>query len=269
MGKGGTNSISLRKFNMKMISDDCIVAFVGKRRSGKSYCLRDMLLHIKDIPCGTAVSPTERYNKFFGEFIPKTYIHGEYNDKIVDDIIKRQEKLTDKNIPGADERFFLILDDCLYDDSWTRAKCIRNIFMNGRHLKLFFVFTSQYPLGVPPVLRGNIDYTFIMQERNFGNRKRLYENYASCFPSMDDFCKTMDSLDEFECLVVKNTGNTKNLEDCVFWYKAPAVQPQFKMGCEQFWNHHKKMEEKKKSKGARVHQTTNRKGGNLTITKIG
>ena len=268
MGKQPSNSISLRKFNMRLIADDSIVAYIGKRRSGKSFCLKDMLYHLKDIPCGTVISPTEKYNPFFADFIPKTYHHDEYNDIIVKDIHKRQEMLIKKKIPGADERFFLILDDCLADNSWAKSKWIRSVFMNGRHLKLFFVFTSQYPLGVPPNLRGNIDYSFLMHERNYQNRRKLFDCYASVFPSFDDFCKTMDSLEEFECLVIKNTGNTSNLEDCVFWYKA-TDRGEYKMGCEQYWENHKRTEMRRRTKHTRVHQTTNKKGGNLTIKKIG
>ena len=45
-----------------------------------------------------------------------------------------------------DPKAFIILDDCLYDSSWSKDKNIRAMFMNGRHLKLFFIITTQYPL---------------------------------------------------------------------------------------------------------------------------
>ena len=35
-----------------------------------------------------------------------------------------------------DSRAFVILDDCLYDQSWTRDKVMRLLFMNGRHWKI-------------------------------------------------------------------------------------------------------------------------------------
>ena len=46
---------------------------------------------------------------------------------------------------------FLILDDCLYDQSWTKDTNIRSIFMNGRHYKMMFIITTQYALGIPPI----------------------------------------------------------------------------------------------------------------------
>ena len=65
---------------------------------------------------------------------------------------------------GIDPRAFLILDDCLYDNTWSKDKWMRSVFMNGRHYKLLFLLTMQYALGVPPNLRTNIDYVFILRK---------------------------------------------------------------------------------------------------------
>ena len=72
---------------------------------------------------------------------------------------------------SVDPRAFLILDDCLYDKKWPSDKNIRAIFMNGRHYKIFFLITMQHALGLPPVLRSNIDYVFIFRN-NIINIKR-------------------------------------------------------------------------------------------------
>ena len=49
---------------------------------------------------------------------------------------------------SIDPRTFVILDDCLYDASWTKDKMMRLLFMNGRHWKVMLVITMQYPLGI-------------------------------------------------------------------------------------------------------------------------
>ena len=64
----------------------------------------------------------------------------------------------------TDPRAFLILDDCLYDNTWAKDKFMRSVFMNGRHFKLLFLLTMQYALGIPPNLRTNIDFVFILRE---------------------------------------------------------------------------------------------------------
>ena len=40
---------------------------------------------------------------------------------------------------SVDPRAFLILDDCLYDNTWAKDKNMRSVFMNGRHYKLLFL----------------------------------------------------------------------------------------------------------------------------------
>lgn len=145
------------------------------------------------------------------------------------------EKL--KQNPNMDPRVFLILDDCLYDNSWTKNTDIRSIFMNGRHYKILFLLTMQYALGIPPNLRTNIDYVFILRENYVSNRKRLYEHYAGMFPTFDMFCQVMDQCTEnYECLVIDNNANSNQLVDQVFWYKAPE-RPNFKCGAKEFWDY--------------------------------
>ena len=110
--------------------------------------------------------------------------------------------------------------------------------MNGRHYKILFIITMQYALGIPPNLRTNIDYVFILRENYVSNRKRLYEHYAGMFPTYEMFCQVMDQCTEnYECIVINNSAKSNRLEDQVFWYKASA-HPEFKIGAPEFWQHH-------------------------------
>ena len=129
----------------------------------------------------------------------------------------------------------------MYDDSWTHDKNIRSLFMNGRWLKVFFIITMQYPLGIPPNLRTNIDYVFILREPYMTNRKRIWENYASMFPTLESFCSVMDQTTEnYECLVINNNAKSNKLHDQIFWYKA-ETRPDFKLGSKEFWEISKTM----------------------------
>ena len=231
--------IQIKKFNMNKITSDKVVVLIGKRNTGKSYLVKDILYHHQNIPVGQAISGTEAANEFYGSIIPKVFIHEEYSAQIIQNIIKRQKIIVEKlkQNPNMDPRVFLILDDCLYDNSWTKNTDIRSIFMNGRHYKILFLLTMQYALGIPPNLRTNIDYVFILRENYVSNRKRLYEHYAGMFPTFDMFCQVMDQCTEnYECLVIDNNANSNQLVDQVFWYKAPE-RPNFKCGAKEFWEY--------------------------------
>jgi hypothetical protein len=232
-------SLTLKRFNISTITDDSVIVFIGKRRTGKSVLVKDMLYYHRDIPCGTVISGTEEANKFYGHFTPSIFIHGEVSPLLLDTVVKRQKNL--KRIiesgkgSNVDARSVLILDDCLFDNAWVKDKNIRCLFMNGRHYNVLFMITMQYPLGIPPNLRTNIDYVFILRENNINNRKRIYENYASMFPSFEMFCSVMDQCTEnYECLVIIINSMSNKLQDQVFWYKAEP-HPDFKIGAEDFW----------------------------------
>jgi hypothetical protein len=242
-------NLELKKFNMKNISfkpnetQGPVIVLIGRRDTGKSFLVRDLLYYHQDIPIGTVISGTEAGNGFYSNIVPKLFIHDEYNTAIIENILKRQ-KLVIKQVKkekdtygktNIDGRAFVILDDCLYDNSWAREKLMRLLFMNGRHWKIMLVITMQYPLGVPPNLRTNIDYTFILREPYIANRKRIYENYAGMFPTFESFCQVMDQCTEnYECLVVSNNAKSNKLEDQIFWYKAQAHK-EFKLGSKEFW----------------------------------
>ena len=244
-------SVKLRKFDMKMIPQDAVCVFIGRRRTGKSTLVKDLLFHHQNLPMGTVISGTEESNSFYGKIVPPMFIHGEYNAAILANFVKRQKLVTGKlqqlenaRQPGQppiktklDPRAFMILDDCLYDDSWIHDKNIRYLFLNGRHQKVFFLITMQYPLGIPPVLRTNVDYVFILREPYMSNRKRIFENFGSAFPNFEFFCQIMDQCTEnFECLIINNNTRSNKLEDAIFWYKA-AIQGDFRIGAPEFWQH--------------------------------
>ena len=234
-------NLELRKFNMNEISDDKVVVLIGKRDTGKSFLCRDILYNHKDVPVGQVISGTEGANQFYSKIVPKLFIHDEFKTDIVQNMLQRQKIMIEKIHGGEnlDPRAFLILDDCLYDNQWTKDKYMRSVFMNGRHYKLLFLLTMQYALGIPPNLRTNIDYVFILRENYVSNRKRLYEHYAGMFPSFEMFCQVMDQCTEnYECLVINNNAKSNKLSDQVFWYKAEA-KPEFQIGGESYWKYSK------------------------------
>jgi hypothetical protein len=238
--------LKLRKFDISSVRDDSVIIMLGKRNTGKSFLCKDLLSYHADVPTGIVISGTESANKFYGEIFPPLFIYEEYKPEIVANLLKRQKLVIRKNnqlMSGGgsssnsiDPRTIFIMDDCLYDDSWTRDVNIRSIFMNGRHLKMMFIFTMQYPLGVPPVLRSNIDYVFILREQITSNRKRIYDNYCGMLPSFEIFCSVLDQTTEnYECLVVDNTTRSNKIEDQLYYYKA-EVAPQFTIGSKHLWN---------------------------------
>ena len=151
-------TLELKKFDMRSISfkpnenKGPVVVLIGRRDTGKSFLVKDLLFNHQDIPIGTVISGTESCNNFYSDHVPKLFIHDEYNTAIIENILKRQKGVL-KQIhkeqqqygrSTIDPRAFVILDDCLFDASWTKDKIMRLLFMNGRHWKIMLVITMQY-----------------------------------------------------------------------------------------------------------------------------
>jgi hypothetical protein len=242
-------NLELAKFDMKAISfrpdenKGPVIVLIGRRDTGKSFLVQDLMFHHQDIPIGTVISGTEAGNGFFAAHVPKLFIHDAYNTAIIENILKRQKAVLKQvkkeqeayKKSSIDPRTFVVLDDCLYDNKWTKDVMMRLLFMNGRHWKIMLVITMQYPLGIPPNLRTNIDYVFILREPYIANRKRIYDNYAGMFPTFESFTQVMDQCTEnYECLVINNNAKSNKLQDQIFWYKAQQHGP-FKLGSKEFW----------------------------------
>jgi len=267
-------NLELKKFDMKSISfkpneaKGPVVVLIGRRDTGKSFLVKDLLYYHQDIPIGTVISGTEEGNGFYGKLVPKLFIHNEYNTAIIENILKRQRQVL-KQIKHEIEQFkrstidprtFVILDDCLFDNTWAKDKMMRLLFMNGRHWKVMLIITMQYPLGIPPILRTNIDYVFILRENYPSNRKRIYENYAGMFPTLEAFGQVMDQCTEnYECLVVNNNAKSNRMQDQVFWYKAEPHND-FHLGAKEFWELSKQLDDT--DNGEQYDPTNVKKRGN-------
>lgn len=247
-------NFQLRKFDINMLKDRCdidsrkspMIVIIGKKDTGKSFLVRDILFNTQScFPVGTVISATEVANEFFQHMVPSKFIHDKYRPEIVQNVIKRQATIKDKRnkdkaarggSSSIDPRAFLILDDCLYDaKAWMNEDSTKFVFMNGRHIDLSTMITMQYPLGIGPNLRTNVDFIFILRENITRNRRIIYENYAGMFPTFEMFCQFMDQCTEnFECLVICNNVSSNRLEDQVFWYKA-SDHPPFRLCDQSLW----------------------------------
>jgi len=104
---------------------------------------------------------------------------------------------------------------------------------------MWFILSLQYCLDVKPVIRTNIDGTFILRETNLRNRRALWENYAGVIPDFAMFNDIMDQItNDYTALYIHNATTSNKLEDCIFWYKAKPVPNDFKVGCEEYWDFH-------------------------------
>lgn len=240
------NKFQIFEFKLDNMVCDPAIVMIAKRGSGKSFITRDILYHLRKIPGGVVIAPTDRMNSFYKFFFPDLYIHYDIKETILKKILLRQslmiekerekKKLGKKVIPNG----ILIMDDCLArKKSWAKDEQILEILMNGRHYRLTYILTMQTPLGITPDLRLNFDYVFLLKEDSTINKKKLWDNYASMFPSLQAFEKVFSECTKDYCsMVIDNRKPSDSIQEKVFWFK--AKERKFSFGSKTFKELHKK-----------------------------
>jgi intein/homing endonuclease len=214
-------------------------SFEVLRNTGKSTIIADIIAsksHI--IPVAQVFSGTEDSNHFYQEKIPGVCIFNKLDLSAIEQFVVRQKAAKQYlENPWAMQ----IIDDCTDDPKIFKKPIFQSYYKNGRHWKMLHILSLQYGLDIPPAIRTNIDYTFILRESNLSNREKLHKNFASCIDSLSEFNQIMDAVTEdYTALVICNRVQSNKVEDCVFWYKAdPNRLPRnWKFGHQTFWEHH-------------------------------
>lgn len=239
-------SLKLKKFDPRTMEKRRIdpnkgpptIIIIGSRGTGKTYLVEDLMYYFRKIPAGMIITGSEASSESFSKFFPKSFIYDEVDTDRIEKIAHTQQKLRKKNTPG-DYSSLLLFDDCGYDKSITRKKIIKKIFCNGRHLKILLMMTVQYCKDIPPDLRSNADYVFILRENVQESRKKLWKEYAGIIPDFDTFNEIMNvCTDNRGILVVDNTSISNEVTDNIFWYRARNPLKKFKVGTESLWKFH-------------------------------
>jgi len=232
---------NLKEFNPDDIKLDSTIVAVGKRRTGKSWIFRNIMYLMKDrIPAGIVVSQTDELNKFWRQYVPKKYIYNKYDPAILDAVFARQKSiLNDKGLTDEEKDkkapFFVLLDDVISDQRLRYDENLMELFVAGRHYRLFVLITTQYAKAITPTLRGNTDLCFMMKNIQKPQIEALWEDFGS-FLTKDAFAQMLETYTEDnEVLIIDTCPEHKvdPIEMC-YWWK--AVDPgEFHIGSKEYW----------------------------------
>lgn len=263
------------RFKLETMVANPAIVMIAKRGTGKSYITRDIVYHYRSLPGGVVISPTDRLSGFYKFFFPDLYIHYDIRGEILQRILERQtlmiQKAQKKKKEGkkVDPSGILIMDDCLANkQGWVKDKKIDEVLMNGRHYQLTYLLTMQSPLGIPPHLRMNFDYAFLLKEDSAINKKKLYLNYASIFSSQYLFEKYFSLCTSDYCsMVVDNRTVQDGIERKIFWFK--AEKRKFRFGSKSFYEFHKKYYDPNNAQRKLCNiNLRNRKSDDIKVEKI-
>ena len=220
-----TDSLSLKKlpiinnFNFEKCTDNPHCIMIGKRGSGKTCFIREMMYKLyenKKVDEFFVISPTSRTDKSIYDFIDKVYY--EYKAPLIDNLMNKQRENTAN---GKKNRVMVIFDDCLESESSFKNHSLLELLYNGRHYNISYIISMQFPMKRFSDSKIMFDYVFLMNQNNVlikNNtiKNTLYKYYGGMFPTFETFDKIFNELtQDFSSMIISNSGFEK-----VFWYKA-------------------------------------------------
>ena len=186
-----------------------VVLIIGSRGKGKSTIARAVMRTLRSIPVGAVFSGTEASSPFYSDNVPALFIYSTLDMNALQRIVKGQQK------PDVHQHVFILIDDMMYDPQFLRHPIMKSIFLNGRHWGITLILTTQYAIDVPPALRGNVDYVFMMRENNIQTCGKLYKNFGGTFPTSALFTQALKACtQDFGSMVIDFVN------DCVYRFRA-------------------------------------------------
>ena len=272
-----TSNLRINKFNPMVMENrrrmgnppTCV--FIGKRGTGKSTLVSDIMYYHRTVPYGVIMSGTEDGNGFYGQYFPDLFIHSEFKPEALQKLIKQQKSVVKTEPDKSKGHVFLLMDDLNYDKKIFNDKGMRQLFMNGRHWRILSLLSLQYCMDFPPSLRANTDFVFLLRDNIVSNQMKLWKNFFGIFPTFPSFQEVfMSCTENYECLVLDNTSKSNKIEDCVFWYKATPNR-KYKIGCRKLWeyarrNYNKHYDEDPDEEPLQI---KNKKSSGIVVTKKG
>lgn len=234
--------LQFHKWDPSTIREYSSILFTGGRRTGKSFCMRDIMWHIKDrvydatIFSGT-IDPDHRWEKY----TPSSLVHyclEEFDEEGMMRSIKIQEKrkrLAEKYDAACPPTLMLFEDVGHLTPDVFKNKAMKSMVFNGRWARSYCFMAIQYLMDLKKGMRGSMDYAIFTMEQNASIRRAIYEQFGGIFPTFGEFETVFLELTKDKRVIVFDCRATSyKIEECVFWYKAQD-RGFFHMGHPDVW----------------------------------
>jgi len=263
------------EFNMERVPCPTIL-LVGKRFSGKSYTSVSIAEKFK-VPRFCAFCGTKDTEDFWAEkFESSASVRGpdDAGKSYLITVIKYQQrkarlykKVLKKPFP-MQYMIGMIFDDITSKREFRKGEMLEDLFSNGRHYKAVIIISCQYLKQLPPAVRTNADYMFLMH-----NTKRtckvLYEDYVEEPSTFGEFLQLLRSVtgqtddlgnNLFNSLVYDNSTTSSKLEDMfkVYRNEGEAAIDNMKLGSEE-WREYNKTHYRDKDHESQMREYRKRK----------
>lgn len=224
----------LRKFNLRSMKQHGVVAMCGKRHSGKTVLIKDIMYNFREkIPSAIVLSDNERIcPEYSNHIIPNCYAHEKCTVELLNNISSYAKR----------RDLMFICDNCYPEP--LRFQEYYDLCENASRDNLMCIYSNQL-YGCMQKIKRHIDYMFLFCDRTRSNLKEIWKLYVQdVIPDVRVFFSIFDAFYEHgifgdhRCLVIDFTKNayTTPLRDRIFWYKAEMrCDKDWRFGSRKYW----------------------------------
>jgi hypothetical protein len=222
------------------------MAIYGRRRSGKTIVLKDILSKTKGwFAKAYLFSETLADQPDLYDFIPEENRFGSFDQEVIWKIFTKQQGYIRRELAKAKsegrkldkselDHVLLIFDDVINDGAIRSSEILNKIHVSGRHTNHASIILSQEvggKHGINKVQRTNEDIIITFPQKSEYDRELIVAQYLSVVNKNvgDTIFRTLTN-DPYNCLVVENYKPTLKYEDFVHWYLAELDIKDFVVG---------------------------------------
>lgn len=220
----------LHEFDINRINIVKQILFVlGKRDSGKSTLIKNILFHFRNqVRKVFVMSGSEDANHFYETTaIPITFIKGKLDIALLHAIFNLQKEFQ--------EPCLLILDDLSFEKALKKDPTLIEILFKGRHFNMGLIFAAQYLIHIPLDLRTSYDFAFVFGDNNGKNQDRLFENFFSFVSNAAEFRKIFRYFtSNRRVLVADGAASSFEIDECMYYFKSKKITGVFHVGCTEY-----------------------------------
>jgi chromosomal replication initiation ATPase DnaA len=188
-----------------------VCCIIGKRGSGKSHLLLQMLLHKRLLKEKfdevILINPSYSYDDKY-DIIDFTEVYEDFNTELIEELNKKFQD-------NPKEKRLIILDDCISSSEFKSNQSyhpLNTLVSNGRHWGCSLIVLSQKYNAISSTIRAQYDYIITFKTSNHKELNCIYEEYG--IDTKDNFIKTMnDIFSKPYCFAVIDIQNDKVLKN--------------------------------------------------------
>jgi len=250
----------IKQWNWLQLYPDMLVTIEGRRRSGKTNLLRNIMLAMRPAFPEVYVFTGTKISDEYKGLVPSRYIWDNLDHHAPDDprgpggmdilmaLWKRQlarkdemkeSKLNDRNIS-----IMIIIEDLVSNEASGRGfhdiPIFNRIAYNGRHAHIMLLITSQNIKAVPPAIKDNTDMVCILNVHSRRTKETIRESFIDSLNDDEELEQVFAPLSfehlNYPAMFIDLKNPRLPRLECLYLCCPEKLEKDFVMGDWEFWS---------------------------------